>query len=68
MPMQRIMKSECKQPGMLSEIPKINFQGNKNSTLEDLAVLKRSPDLVNNVKIGQDQLLLIMKHILFYGG
>ena len=36
--------------------------------LEDLTVLKRSPDLLNNVKIGQDQLLLIMKHILFYGG
>ena len=29
-------------------------------------VLKRSPDLLNNVKIGQDQLRLIMKHILFY--
>ena len=36
--------------------------------LEDLTVLKRSPDLLNNVKIGQDQLGLIMKHILFYGG
>ena len=35
--------------------------------LEDLKVLKRSPDLLNNVKIGQDQLRLIMKHILFYG-
>ena len=31
-------------------------------------VLKRSLDLLNNVKIGQDQLRLIMKHILFYGG
>ena len=31
-------------------------------------VLKRSSDLLNNVKIGQDQLLLIMKHILFNGG
>ena len=31
-------------------------------------VLKRSPDLLNNVKIDQDQLLLIMKHISFYGG
>ena len=31
-------------------------------------VLKRSPDLLNHVKIGQDQLQLIMKHILFYGG
>ena len=31
-------------------------------------VLKRSPDLLNNVNIGQDQLRLIMKYILFYGG
>ena len=38
------------------------------SELEDLMVLKLSPDLLNNVKIGQDQLLLIMKNILFYGG
>ena len=30
-------------------------------------VLKHSPDLLNNVKIGQDQLRLKMKHILFYG-
>ena len=34
--------------------------------LEDLKVLRRSPDLFNNVKIGQGQLLLIIKHILFY--
>ena len=27
-----------------------------------------SPDLLNNVKIGQDRLRLIMQHILFYGG
>ena len=40
----------------------------KMCKLEDLTVLKRSPDLLNNVKIGQDQLKLIMKHILFYGG
>ena len=34
---------------------------------EDLRVLKRSPDLFNNVKIGQGQLpLIIIKHILFY--
>ena len=31
-------------------------------------VLKLSPDLLNNVKIGQDQPQLIMKHILFYAG
>ena len=28
--------------------------------------LKRSPDLLNNIKIGQGQLQFIMKHILFY--
>ena len=36
--------------------------------LEDLTVLKRSPDLLNNVKIGQDQIRLKMKQILFYVG
>ena len=43
---------------------------NDQIKLEDLvlAVLKHSPDLLNNVKIGQDQLRLNMKHILFYGG
>ena len=45
----------------------LNFISTKRK-LEDLTVLKRSPDLLNNVKIGQDQLRLIMKHILFYGG
>ena len=34
--------------------------------LEDLKVLRRSPDLLNNVKIGQGQLQLITKQILFY--
>ena len=34
--------------------------------LEDLKVLRRSPDLLNNVKVGQGQLQLIMEHILFY--
>ena len=29
--------------------------------LEDLTVLKRSPDLLNNVKIGQGQLRLIIQ-------
>ena len=38
--------------------------------LEDLKVLRRSPDLFNNVKIGQGQLRLIIKHICFtiFGG
>ena len=34
--------------------------------IEDLKVLRPSPDLFNNVKIGQGQLQLIMKYILFY--
>ena len=33
--------------------------------LEDLKVLRRSPDPLYNVKIGQGQLQLIMKQILF---
>ena len=36
----------------------------QNAQLEDLKVLRRSPDL-NNVKIGQGQLQLIMEQILF---
>ena len=32
--------------------------------LEDLKVLRRSPDLLNNVKIGQGQLQLIMEKIV----
>ena len=37
-----------------------------NNKLEDLKVLRRSPDLLNNVKIGQSQPQLIMEQILFY--
>ena len=37
-----------------------------NQRLEDLKVLRRSPDLLNNVKIGQGQLQLTMEQILFY--
>ena len=36
-----------------------------NMKLEDLKVLRRSPDLLNNVKIGQGQLQLLMEQILF---
>ena len=32
--------------------------------LEDLKVLRRSPDIFNNVKIGQGQLRFIIKHVL----
>ena len=34
--------------------------------LEDLKVLRCSPDLLNNCKTGQGPLQLIMKHILVY--
>ena len=37
-----------------------------HNKLEDLKVLRRSPDLLNNVKIGQGKLQLIMEQILFY--
>ena len=37
----------------------------EENKLEDLKVLRRSPDLLNNVKIGQGQLQLIMEQILF---
>ena len=51
-----------------TELLNIFLQLNRIFSLEDLTVLKRSPDLLNNVKIGQYQLRLIMKHILFNGG
>ena len=38
---------------------------NARHKLEDLKVLRRSPDLLSNVKIGQGQLQLIMDQILF---
>ena len=44
------------------ENPAMTFQDIK---LEDLKVLRHSPDLLNNVKIGQGQLQLIMERILF---
>ena len=46
----------------------MNSKSPADNELEHLTVLKRSPDLLNNVKIGQDQLRLIMRQILFYGG
>ena len=45
---------------------KVDFEKNQQTTkLEDLKVLRRSPDLLNNVKIGQGQLQLLMEQILF---
>ena len=44
--------------------------GQSDKKQEDLKVLRRSPDLLNNVKIGQGQLQLIMEQFSFtiYGG
>ena len=39
----------------------MKFQCLGQIKLEDLKVLRRSPDLLNNVKIGQGQLQLIME-------
>ena len=47
-------------------LKKVSRRQQKHEKLEDLKVLRRSPDLLNNVKIGQGQLQLIMKQILFY--
>ena len=50
---------------LLNEIIPLSSQNTyKNrlyTKLEDLKVLKRSPDLLNNVKIGQGQLWLIIQ-------
>ena len=41
--------------------------GKLDIKLEDLKVMRRSPDLFNNVKIGKGQQpLILIKHILFY--
>ena len=42
-----------------------SHNGSNNKQLEDLKDLRRSPDLLNNVKIGQGQLQHIMEQILF---
>ena len=39
---------------------------NTRHKLEDLTVLRQSPNLFNNGKIGHGQQHLIMKHIMFY--
>ena len=44
----------------------VGFEPAHNGKLEDLKVLRRSPDLLNNVKIGHGQLQFIMEQILFY--
>ena len=46
--------------------PRVTIKATTKRKLEDLKVLRRSPDLLNNVKIGQGQLQLIMEQILFY--
>ena len=48
---------------LFSSVRALKIKG--RSQLEDLKVLRRSPDLLNNVKIGQGQLQLLMEQILF---
>ena len=47
------------------ELTQSNAQ--QTTELEDLTVLKRSPDLLNNVKIGQDQLRLNETYFVLWG-
>ena len=47
---------------------KETFNTMKFSKLEDLKVLKRSPDLLNNVKIGQGRLIIQTYFVLPYMG
>ena len=47
-------------------IPVMSAESETKPKLEDLKVLRRSPDLLYNVKIGQGKLQLITKQILFY--
>ena len=42
------------------------FKWKRIDKLENLKVLRRSPDLFDYVEIGQGKLQLIIKHILFY--
>ena len=58
----------CQKPFFCRDFPKPNLRPNMHSQLklEDLKVLRRSPDLLNNFKIGQGQLQLIMEQIWFY--
>ena len=61
--------SDFRPLGLCQEINTVELQWLKQAgdhELEELKVLKRSPALLNNVKLGQVQLRLIMKHILFY--
>ena len=48
------------------KVAKLDVSSLPRVKLEDLKVLRRSSDLLNNCKTGQGQLQLIMKHILFY--
>ena len=52
-------------PGMFITVYWVYFLMLLQRKLEDLKVLRRSPDLLNNVKIGQGQLQLIMEQNLF---
>ena len=68
---QRQFFSRCGpyHTGRIVYVMLVHFKSISNDImikLEDLKVLRRSPDLLNNVKIGQGQPQLIMEQILFY--
>ena len=61
-----MLKKNCGIEMVLLSTHNVICFGFKKQELEDLKVLRRSPDLLNNVMIGQGQLQLIMEQILFY--
>ena len=63
------MSFKEKVDGQTTDVRRTKADQNSSGVLklEDLKVLRCSPDLFNNVKIGQGQLpLILIKHILFY--
>ena len=59
-------KLECNARIRTDDMQMFMYLTANEGKLEDLKVLRHSPDLLNNVKIGQGQLQLIMEQILFY--
>ena len=60
-----MFKKEHKHSSVPPVERRFDASDSRNHRLEDLKVLRRSPDLLNNVKIGQGQLQLLMEQILF---
>ena len=58
------LHSLCWGVSLKQRVTCVTISNKGNVVLEDLKVLRRSPDLLNNVKIGQGQLQPIMEQNL----